>query len=112
MEPAAARAGARMAFDSTNRYVVMFGGNVADTHTYTFDGTNWTDRGATAGPTSGADANGMAFDANVGKVVVWEGLRTRRTRNPPCGERGVTARLPGAFHRADPQGRSLSGRCI
>src|SRR5439155_703100 len=81
-----ARAGARMVFDSTNKYVVMFGGcspcytdstipqtAATDNHTWTWNGTTWSDKGALAGPTVGWDANGMAFDANLGKVVVWGG---------------------------------------
>jgi hypothetical protein len=68
------RYGARAAFDSTNKYVVLFGGSSGDTHTWTFDGTNWTDKGATAGPSTGADANAMAFDANLGSVVLWGGV--------------------------------------
>jgi hypothetical protein len=75
-----ARAGARMAFDSapTRKYIVMYGGEPnsgsPDNHTWTFDGTNWTDRGATSGPGTGYYANGMAFDANLGKVVQWSGV--------------------------------------
>jgi hypothetical protein len=70
----AARFGARMAFDSTNQYVVMFGGSTGDTHTYTLVGTTWTDRGSTAGPSTGDEANGMAFHAERGRVVVWGGV--------------------------------------
>ncbi|HSN29300.1 MAG TPA: DUF4215 domain-containing protein, partial [Kofleriaceae bacterium] len=66
----AARFGAKMTFDSAHGYVVMFGGNTGDTHTYTFDGAAWTDRGSTGGPASGSDATAMAFDANVHKAVI------------------------------------------
>ncbi|MGE5183617.1 MAG: DUF4215 domain-containing protein [Acidobacteriota bacterium] len=71
-----ARYGARMAFDSaaTHDYVVMVGGSSGDTHTWTFDGTNWTDKGSTSGPSTGADANAMAFDANLGALVLWGGV--------------------------------------
>jgi len=72
-----ARAGARMAFDSTNKYVVMYGGEPvsgqADDNTWTWNGTTWTDRGNANGPGVGYYANGMAFDAQVGKVVQWSG---------------------------------------
>src|SRR5439155_12219601 len=49
---------------------LMWGGTGSDTHAYTWDGANWTDRGATGGPTTGYDKNAMAFDANLGKVVL------------------------------------------
>jgi cysteine-rich repeat protein len=73
----AVRAGARMVFDSTNKYVVMYGGEPlsgqADDNTWTWNGSNWTDRGNANGPGTGYYANGMAFDAQVGRVTQWSG---------------------------------------
>jgi cysteine-rich repeat protein len=69
----AARSGARMTWDSANKYILMFGGTANDQHTYAWTGSNWVDKGSTAGPSKGFDACAMAFDANLGAVVLWDG---------------------------------------
>jgi hypothetical protein len=46
-----ARSGHRMAFDAAHNYVLLFGGSTTgDDHAWTWDGTNWTDRGLQAVP--------------------------------------------------------------
>ncbi|HEY5949762.1 MAG TPA: DUF4215 domain-containing protein, partial [Kofleriaceae bacterium] len=76
-----ARSGATMAFDATNKYVLMFGGlclgngtscNNPDGATYTWDGTGWKQTAA-GNLSSGFYAGAMAFDANIGKTVMWKG---------------------------------------
>jgi len=72
-----ARAGARMVFDSAHNIVLMFGGRDgtkgASNHMWKWSGSNWTDAGAAAGPFPDYDTAGLAFDANLGKVVAWDG---------------------------------------
>src|SRR3569623_1707067 len=72
-----ARAGARMVFDSAHNIVLMFGGRDgtkgASNHMWKWSGSNWTDAGAAAGPFPDYDTAGLAFDANLGKVVAWAG---------------------------------------
>jgi len=68
------REGAAIAYDATNRDVVLFGGvgaggRLADT--WTFDGTNWTLLAAT-GPSARSES-AMAYDATTHNVVLFGG---------------------------------------
>ena len=105
--PPAARGGARMVFDSAagHNYVLMFGGLCAgngtncttpDNHAYTWNGSAWSDLGATAGPTTGWDGSALAFDANVGKVVAWGGTSGTTYEWSGSGWTAVSATTPAA----------------
>ncbi|MGE5183616.1 MAG: hypothetical protein ACM31C_16205, partial [Acidobacteriota bacterium] len=71
------RGGARMAFDSAHKYVLMYGGQpasgTADNHVWAWSGSNWSDLGTSTGPATGWDVSSLTFDANVGKIVAWDG---------------------------------------
>ncbi|MBV8763010.1 MAG: DUF4215 domain-containing protein [Deltaproteobacteria bacterium] len=105
-----ARFGAKMTFDSAagHNYVVMFGGNTADTHTYTFNGSTWSDRGSTAGPATGSDVTAMAFDANIGKPVItdssastyeWSGAAWATVAGAPTTSRTAQAMTYDAIRK-------------
>ncbi|HTR51063.1 MAG TPA: hypothetical protein VMJ10_10185 [Kofleriaceae bacterium] len=69
------REGARMAYDAKNNYVVLAGGG--DNHTWTWNGSAWTDRGAQAAFSEyGYDSIALAFDANRQAMVAWDGNQT------------------------------------
>jgi len=104
----AARYGARMTFDSVHNYVVLFGGNTGDTHTYTFDGAAWTDRGSTGGPATGSDVTAMAYDANLKKPVIsdsnastyeWSGSLWAAVASAPATSRTAQAMTYDAIRK-------------
>jgi cysteine-rich repeat protein len=68
-----ARYGGSLAFDSAHKYSLMYGGQL-DKHVWTFDGTNWTDRGLQT--TDLALHMALAYDANRGAMVLWHAAGT------------------------------------
>jgi cysteine-rich repeat protein len=65
------REGHRMVWNAASGYVMLFGGG--NNRTWTWNGTAWTDRGASTVASSGYNSNAMVFDANRQKVVMWDG---------------------------------------
>ena len=72
-------AGASLAYDATTKTVVLFGGSFADdtnsNETWTWDGVTWTQQLPPVSPPARNwnATNGMVFDSQLGKVVLFGG---------------------------------------
>jgi len=69
---------ASLAYDPTTETVVLFGGTLAhggnSDETWTWDGVTWTQQFPPVSPSArGWNTNGMVFDSQVGKVVLFGG---------------------------------------
>ncbi len=103
-----ARAHASLAFDSTRNQTVLFGGMRSDPRgdTFTFNGTNWTERGLLDSP-SARGLPAMAFDAARGNIVLFGGVADNVFTNETWTWDGMawTRRTPATV----PTGRASHG---